>query len=141
MSRRSANDLTTVAPAASGQSLPDQPLLDTTVSGSGPDDSVTDATEVTELVETVQSVHVSDEVRRYVVDLITATRRHPDLRLGASPRATLHLIRTARAAAALEIWMTRPHRRSHIPRSTALTHSYTPRTFTESAKSHCSRVI
>ena len=64
---------------------------------------MTDAAEViTRLIETVRSVHVSDEVRRYVVDLVTATRRHPDLRLGASPRATLHLIRTARAAAALE---------------------------------------
>jgi MoxR-like ATPase len=46
-------------------------------------------------------VHVSDEVRRYVVDLVTATRRHPDLRLGASPRATLHLLRAAKASAAL----------------------------------------
>jgi MoxR-like ATPase len=63
---------------------------------------VTNAAEVTELIRTVRSVHVSDEVRRYVVDLVTATRRHPDLRLGASPRATLHLIRTARAAAALD---------------------------------------
>jgi MoxR-like ATPase len=63
---------------------------------------VTDAAEVTELIATVQSVHVSDEVRRYVVDLISATRRHPDLSLGASPRATLHLVRTARAAAALD---------------------------------------
>src|SRR3954465_9141349 len=63
---------------------------------------VTDASEVTALIDTVRSVHVSDEVRRYVVDLVTATRRHPDSRLGASPRATLHLIRTARAAAALD---------------------------------------
>jgi MoxR-like ATPase len=63
---------------------------------------VTDALEVTSLIETVRAVHVSDEVRRYVVDLVSATRRHPDLRLGASPRATLHLIRTSRAAAALD---------------------------------------
>jgi MoxR-like ATPase len=63
---------------------------------------VTDGPEVLSLIETVRAVHVSDEVRRYVVDLISATRRHPDLRLGASPRATLHLIRTARAAAALD---------------------------------------
>ena len=32
-------------------------------------------------------------VRRYAVDLVAATRTHPDLRLGASPRATLHLLR------------------------------------------------
>jgi MoxR-like ATPase len=35
------------------------------------------------------------------VDLVGATRDHPDLRLGASPRATLHLVRAAKAAAAL----------------------------------------
>ena len=39
---------------------------------------------------------------RYAVDLVTATRSSPELRLGASPRATLHLIRAARAAAALD---------------------------------------
>jgi MoxR-like ATPase len=79
-------------------------MIDSHGSGTPLDDirPVTDAAEVTELIETVQSVHVSDEVRRYVVDLISATRRHPDLRLGASPRATLHLVRTARAAAALD---------------------------------------
>jgi MoxR-like ATPase len=36
------------------------------------------------------------------VEIVTATRRAPELRLGASPRATLHLIRAARAAAALD---------------------------------------
>jgi MoxR-like ATPase len=79
-------------------------MIDDHGSGTPLDDigAVTDAAEVRELIQTVQTVHVSDEVRRYVVDLISATRRHPDLRLGASPRATLHLIRTARAAAALE---------------------------------------
>ena len=47
-------------------------------------------------------MHVSDEVRRYAIDLVSATRTSPELRLGASPRATLHLVRAARAAAALE---------------------------------------
>ena len=36
------------------------------------------------------------------MNLVNATRESPDLRLGASPRATLHLLRTARAVAALE---------------------------------------
>ena len=40
-------------------------------------------------------------VRRYAVELVAATRTHPDLRLGASPRATLHLLRAAKATAAL----------------------------------------
>jgi MoxR-like ATPase len=63
---------------------------------------VTTAAEVSELTGVVRQVHVADDVRRYVVDLVTATRRHPELRLGASPRAGLQLLRTARAAAALE---------------------------------------
>jgi MoxR-like ATPase len=63
---------------------------------------VTDVAEVAALVEAVRTVHVADDIRRYVVDLMTATRRHPELRLGASPRAGLQLLRTARAAAAFE---------------------------------------
>jgi len=54
------------------------------------------------MVTAVRTVHVADSVRRYAVDLITATRKHPDLRLGASPRATLHLLRAGRATAALD---------------------------------------
>jgi MoxR-like ATPase len=41
-------------------------------------------------------------VKQYAVDLVTATRHAPELRLGASPRATLQLLRTARAVAALD---------------------------------------
>jgi MoxR-like ATPase len=63
---------------------------------------VADAAQIRKLVEIVREVHVSDAVRRYVVDLAGATRSSPELRLGASPRATLHLLRTARAAAALD---------------------------------------
>jgi MoxR-like ATPase len=65
-------------------------------------DPVADALQVRKLVEVVRTVHVSDEVKRYVVDLATATRQAPDLRLGASPRATLQLLRAARAQAALD---------------------------------------
>jgi len=63
---------------------------------------VADALEVRKLIEIVRGVHVSDEVKRYVVDLATATREAPELRLGASPRSTLQLIRAARAQAALD---------------------------------------
>jgi MoxR-like ATPase len=62
---------------------------------------VCDARTVVQLIHSVREVYVSDEIVQYVVDIITATRDHPDLQLGASPRATLHLIRTGRAAAAL----------------------------------------
>jgi MoxR-like ATPase len=64
--------------------------------------AVSDATEIANLITIVRDVHVSDQVRRYAVDLVLATRNSPELRLGASPRATLHLIRAACAAAALD---------------------------------------
>ncbi|MGY1822273.1 AAA family ATPase [Geodermatophilus sp. SYSU D00079] len=62
---------------------------------------VADAALVRTLVAAVGRLHVAEAVRRYVVSLVEATRRSPDLRLGASPRAGLQLLRTARAAAAL----------------------------------------
>ncbi len=63
---------------------------------------VSDAAEVRRLIEIVRQVYVSVPVKQYVIDLVTATRHAADLRLGASPRASLHLLRTARAVAALE---------------------------------------
>ena len=49
----------------------------------------------------VEQVTVSEEVRRYIVALVEATRRHPGLRLGASPRGSLCLYRGAKAWAAM----------------------------------------
>ncbi|WP_407062168.1 AAA family ATPase [Blastococcus montanus] len=63
---------------------------------------VADAALVRSLVAAVGRLHVSDAVRRYVVALVDATRRSHDLRLGASPRAGLQLLRAARASAALD---------------------------------------
>jgi MoxR-like ATPase len=63
---------------------------------------VSDALEVAKLIEAVREVHIAEAVRRYAIDIVTATRDNRDLRLGASPRATLHLLRTGRAAAALD---------------------------------------
>jgi MoxR-like ATPase len=63
---------------------------------------VTDAAEIAKLVDIVRTVHVSDAVKHYAIDITSATRRSPDLRLGASPRSSLHLVRAARAHAALE---------------------------------------
>jgi MoxR-like ATPase len=62
---------------------------------------VADAADVRELVAAVGRLHVSEAVRRYVVALVEASRRSPELRLGASPRAGLQLLRAARASAAL----------------------------------------
>ncbi|GAB3351654.1 AAA family ATPase [Modestobacter lapidis] len=62
---------------------------------------VADAAMVRALVAAVARLHVAEPLRRYVVSLVEATRHSPDLRLGASPRAGLQLLRAARAAAAL----------------------------------------
>ena len=62
---------------------------------------VTDAVEVREMIDTVRRVYVAPSIDAYVVDLVAATRQHPQVRLGASPRAALHLLRAARASAAL----------------------------------------
>jgi MoxR-like ATPase len=64
-------------------------------------EAVTDAAEIRKLIGIVGQVHVSDAVQRYAVALTSATRTHDELSLGASPRATLHLVRAAKAAAAL----------------------------------------
>ncbi|GAA4371957.1 MoxR family ATPase [Actinomadura verrucosospora] len=63
---------------------------------------VAHAADVRDLIEVVRAQHVAPAVRQYAIDLVSATRRHPELRLGASPRATLHLVRAARAYAALD---------------------------------------
>src|SRR6516225_13741 len=63
---------------------------------------VANATELRALSHAARSVHLSEPVRRYAVNLVAATRTHPGLRLGASPRATLHLARACRAYAALD---------------------------------------
>ena len=68
------------------------------------------ADEVSELRRAVDSIYVDDKVKGYLVDLVQATRRPADygleltglIQYGASPRATIALIRAARAAAFLD---------------------------------------
>jgi len=62
---------------------------------------VTSASTVESVITAVRHLHASPSLRRYVVDLVAATRKHPHLRLGASPRAALQLLRASRAHAAL----------------------------------------
>jgi MoxR-like ATPase len=62
---------------------------------------VTDAAEVRAMIDAVRQVYVAPTIDAYVVDLVSATRQHSHVRLGASPRAALHLLRAARASAAL----------------------------------------
>ncbi|MGB3761581.1 MAG: AAA family ATPase [Ornithinimicrobium sp.] len=63
---------------------------------------VTDAATVARTITEVRRIHASAALLGYVVDLVAATRAHPHLRLGGSPRAALQLLRAARAHAALE---------------------------------------
>jgi MoxR-like ATPase len=62
---------------------------------------VATAADVRELIDAVRGVHVSAQVKQYIIALANATRRAPELRLGASPRSSLQLLRTSRARAAL----------------------------------------
>ncbi|MFV0460244.1 MAG: AAA family ATPase [Actinomycetales bacterium] len=62
---------------------------------------VTDDATVRRLARIVLGVDATDEVKHYVVNLVSATRRHPQLKLGASPRASLHLLRACQAQAAM----------------------------------------
>jgi len=64
--------------------------------------AVTDATVVSKLIDAVSTVHLAPPLRQYVVEIVGATRSVPEVRLGASPRAVLHLARAAKAAAALD---------------------------------------
>ncbi|WP_260981137.1 MoxR family ATPase [Curtobacterium pusillum] len=62
---------------------------------------IVDVDSLRALIHTVRTVHVAPDVEAYIVAIVRATRTHPDIVLGASPRATLHLAQAARAHAAL----------------------------------------
>jgi MoxR-like ATPase len=62
---------------------------------------VTDAQAIADLIEVVKQVHAAPALRRYIVDLVRATRSHAAVELGGSPRASLALLRASRAFAAV----------------------------------------
>jgi len=64
-------------------------------------DRQVDGVALPQLAEMIWQVHVDESLRNYIVALIQATRHHPDLALGASPRGTLALYRGAQARAAV----------------------------------------
>jgi MoxR-like ATPase len=63
---------------------------------------VLSALEVTTLQQAVRAVRVEDSLTEYILDLIAATRNHPDVHLGGSTRAALGLYRAAQAHALVE---------------------------------------
>jgi MoxR-like ATPase len=63
---------------------------------------VTNAAEVIAAQQEIRTVHLSEGVRQYVYRIVAATRAHPRLTLGASPRAGIALLLAAQAAAAID---------------------------------------
>jgi MoxR-like ATPase len=63
--------------------------------------SVVTLEELQAMIAAARAIYLSPAVEQYLLALVTATRTHPDLRLGASPRATLQLSRVAKARALL----------------------------------------
>jgi MoxR-like ATPase len=63
--------------------------------------SVTDAEQLAEVQRAVREIFVDTMIRRYIVELAAATRSHPDVYVGASPRASLALYRSSQAWALL----------------------------------------
>ena len=62
-------------------------------------ESVTTPAGIVEMQETVNTIYVDSLIREYIVKLTESTRSHPEVYLGASPRASLGLFKTARALA------------------------------------------
>ena len=64
-------------------------------------EAVTDADELLSVQKLCRRVYVDASVRDYMVGMVRATRKHHDVRLGASPRASLSLHRAAQSLAAV----------------------------------------
>jgi MoxR-like ATPase len=62
---------------------------------------VTDAATISRLISVARSLYAAPAVKRYVVSLVAATRADDELRLGASPRAAIQLLRAAKALASI----------------------------------------
>jgi MoxR-like ATPase len=64
-------------------------------------EQVVEGTALLDLRDVVTDVHIDPSLERYILAIVRATRTHPDLALGASPRGSLALYKTAQALAAL----------------------------------------
>jgi MoxR-like ATPase len=73
--------------------MPTGPLIDQLAKVAGRDD-------VKNMIDFAARIHVAPPLYDYVVHVVATTRRHPDVRLGASPRASLALLRAVRVRAA-----------------------------------------
>lgn len=62
---------------------------------------VVDVEELLEAQEAIKGIYIGDSVKEYIVAVVSETRQHPDVYLGASPRGSLALYRTGQARAAI----------------------------------------
>jgi MoxR-like ATPase len=63
---------------------------------------VASAADIRKLIDIARAIHVADAIKTYIVDILNATRDHPQAYIGASPRAGLMLLRASRVLAAAE---------------------------------------
>ncbi len=77
-------------------------MLDIHSSPVGEINKVTSPEQVLEMQKQLPKIHVADELKEYIIDLARRTREHPDVALGASPRAALYLMHASRARAMLD---------------------------------------
>jgi MoxR-like ATPase len=63
---------------------------------------IVDAKELLDMQDSLEEVHVSDTIGYYMVDVVAATRSHPDVQVGASPRGALALMKASRGRALLD---------------------------------------
>lgn len=62
-------------------------------------ESIITVEDVLKIREEIKSIHVEDSVQEYIISIVQATRNHPDIYLGCSPRGSLTLFNTCRALA------------------------------------------
>lgn len=82
-------------------------MLDRFVSGANSNDlsevqSILTGEDIQSFRKLVESVQVDTSLRKYIAQIVQLTRNHPDLYLGASPRASLAIMKTAKAVAAIQ---------------------------------------
>jgi MoxR-like ATPase len=65
-------------------------------------EQVTSAEELLVIRKAIESVHIAKEIERYIINLVDKTRDHHQIAIGASPRASLALLKLTRAWAALQ---------------------------------------
>ena len=63
---------------------------------------VADVQDFLNMQQEIEEVHVDDDIEQYLVDIVTKTRSHPQVTVGASPRGTLALLKMSRAWAAIQ---------------------------------------